>query len=62
MSALKYERMRIITQIKITEEVIIWTLRETGKMTRIPSTIIKKVIKNTVRMFFIKRNVKRKRS
>jgi len=52
--------MRIITQIKITAAVIIWTLRETGKMTRIPSTIIKRVIKNTVRMFFIKRNVKRK--
>jgi hypothetical protein len=56
---LKYEIIRIITQIKITAEVIIWNLRETGKMAIIPSTIIKRVIKNTMRMFFIKRNVKR---
>jgi len=53
--------MRIITQIKIMAEVIIWTLRGTGKMTRIPSTIIKRAIKNTTQMFFIKRNVKIKR-
>jgi len=40
--------MIIITQIKIMAETIIWTLRETGKMAIIPSTIIKRAIKNTV--------------